>query len=74
MNFLWLFLQICDFRTWKIKTTSHKTYWDNLQSMLMGLEITPRPCCGQITDPKHWYKGEEGGLNEAIFQIFEEKP
>ena len=24
-----------------------------LQSMLMGLQITPIPCCGQITDPQY---------------------
>ena len=56
-------------------TTSHKIYWENhllqkfsptpspspfLRSMLMGLHITPIPCCGQITDPQQWYRG--GGV------------
>ena len=77
-NFLlWtsFFSQIFDFKPWKMKTTSHEMYWDNhifqrspslLLSMLMGLQITPRPCCGQITDPQYWYRGGEGGLNGAI--------
>ena len=82
---LWssFFRQIFDFKTWKIKTTSHKICWDNhflqklspspLRSMLMGLQITPRLCCRQITDPQHWFRGGEEGLNEAIFKFFERK-
>ena len=62
---LWIsfFLQIFGFKTWKIKTTSHKIYWDNhslqklspppLWSTLMGLQCTPR----LITNPQHWYWG-----------------
>ena len=61
-------------------TTSHEIYWDNhflqkfspppVWSMLMGLQITLRPCCRQITDPQHWCRGGGQGLNGAIFKFF----
>ena len=45
-----------------------------LQSMLMGLQITPRLCCRQITDPQHWFRGGGGDINGAIFKFFQRKP
>ena len=79
---LWFsfFFQIFDFKTWKIRRTSYKIYWENryLQkfsappfwSMLMGLQITPRPCCGQITAHNIYIEEREKGLNRAIYKFF----
>ena len=39
------------------QTLFAKVFPSPFQSMLMGLQITPRLCCRQITDPQHWYNG-----------------
>ena len=67
----------------QISTTSYRIYWDNYFLQMFspspsinidGLKITSKPCCEQITNPQHWYKGGEGALNGDIFKLFERKP
>ena len=83
---LWssLFLQIFDFKTWKIKTTSHKIYWDN--HFLQKLSPPPFDQCWWVCKLHRDYAADkllthnidigegEGGLNGAMFKFFERKP
>ena len=51
-----------------IETTTFCKSSPPLQSMLMGLQIPPRPCCGQITDPQR----ERGVLMELSLKFLRE--
>ena len=77
---LWssFFLQILDFKTWKIKTTSHKIYWDN--------PLPPFNHCWWVCKLRRGYAADkllihnidigegEGALMEQSFKFFERKP
>ena len=82
---LWFyfFLQIFDFKTWKIKPTSRKIYfmtgWDNhfLQgfspsppSILMGLQITREYTAEELLTHNIDIGEGDGALNGAIFKFF----
>ena len=81
-----LFLQIFDFKTCVklrqpvTKYSETTTFWKDpppsptpFDQCWWVFKITPRPCCGQISDPQHWCRGRGGSLNGVIFRFFEKK-
>ena len=53
------------------KSTFFDIFPSLLQSVEMGLKITPKSCCKQITGSCHW-RGS-GGLNRVTFSFSEKK-
>lgn len=82
---IWCFLQTFDFKTWIIKTTSKKIHWDQLFFPKGFPSPTFNQCSGvcklhqdhaadKLLTNNINIGEREGGLNGAIFKLFERNP